>query len=110
MNATDEILCETCQISSGFTSADRRAIVVMVVLVSLALIACYTGVLWYTIRKRYIKKDDQEITIVQSNEAFEHNNDEPFEDFVQPIDENRQKTTESNQHVHFATEEQLIPV
>jgi len=110
MNTTDGIQCETCQISSGFTSTDRRAIIVMVVLVSLALISCYTGVLWYSIRKRFVRKQDDELTIVQKNEAFQHNDDDQFEEYVNPIPEDRRKTIEPNQHVQFSTENELIPV
>ncbi|CAF3626627.1 unnamed protein product [Rotaria socialis] len=47
--------CTICQTSHGFSSADRRAIIVMVVLTGVALILCYVAVLWYAIRTRFIR-------------------------------------------------------
>ncbi|CAF1141953.1 unnamed protein product [Rotaria magnacalcarata] len=45
--------CTICQTSHGFSSGDRRAVIVMVVLTGVALILCYVAVLWYAIRTRF---------------------------------------------------------
>lgn len=58
-------ICEFCQTSYGFSSADRRSIIVLVVLTSIALIACYIGVLWYAIRTRY--KPEDKLAIIPDN-------------------------------------------
>ena len=66
-------VCEICQISYGFSSADRRSIIVMVVLTAIALILCYIGVLWYAIRNRFVPEDKTPIIseTVHKNQAFD---------------------------------------
>jgi len=79
MNQTVDILsvpniCDTCQMTYGFSSAEIRSIIVMVVLVGIALILCYGGVLWYTIRTRFIP-DDKLIMMsenVHTNQAYDN--------------------------------------
>jgi hypothetical protein len=100
MNLTGDILCKTCQTTNGFSSADRRSIIVLVVLTSISLALCYAGVLWFAIRTRVISNINTNI-IVQNNEAF-HDEGEQFEEFVQPIDNTGRTTT--TQHVRIAVE------
>jgi len=93
MNQTVDILsishiCDTCQTSHGFSSAEIRSIIVMVVLVGIALISCYAGVLWYTIRTRIIPDDKLIIMAenVHTNPAYdneEHSGD--IEENIQNI-------------------------
>jgi hypothetical protein len=78
MNETSGIffisaICDICQISHGFSPADRRAIIVLVVLTGIALVLCYAGVLWYSIRTRYIP-DKLPIIVenVYANQAFDY--------------------------------------
>ncbi|CAF0826013.1 unnamed protein product [Adineta steineri] len=89
MNNTVDIssisaICTICQTSYGLTSADIRAIVVLVILTSIALVICYTGVLWFAIRTRFIpdKKAIIEEDVI-TNQAF--NYDEDIEENVQNI-------------------------
>lgn len=65
-------ICEICQISYGFSPADRRSIIVMVVLSGMALVLCYIGVLWYAIRTRFTSPEDlmMKSEHVHTNEAF----------------------------------------
>ena len=58
-------ICDICQISYGFSSADRRSIIVLVVLTGIALIACYIGVLYFAIRARY--KPEDKLAIIPDN-------------------------------------------
>ena len=70
----EDALCEICQISHGFNSSDRRAIIVMVVFVSIVVILCYTGVLWFSIRTRTIRPPRLEVPmeqIVHKNSTYE---------------------------------------
>lgn len=64
--------CKTCQISDGFSSTERRGIIVLVIFVSLALAGCFVGVLWYAIRTRTIIEPDQQLimTEMQRNDAY----------------------------------------
>ncbi len=66
-------ICEFCQTSYGFSSADQRSIIVLVVLTVIALILCYVGVLWYAIRTRFIPEDKLPIIpeTVHKNQAFD---------------------------------------
>jgi hypothetical protein len=91
MNQTLDIssvstICEICQTSYGFTSADRRSIIVMVVLTGIALLLCYVGVLWYAIRTRFIPVEKSVIAAenLHTNQAFNGNevDDEVFEENV----------------------------
>jgi hypothetical protein len=70
-------ICDICQASYGFSSAERRSIIVLVVLTGIALIACYIGVLWYAIRARY--KSEDKLTIISdqmnTNQAFDEENE-----------------------------------
>ena len=106
MNVTDVSRCETCQTSNGFSSADRRSIIIMVVLVSLALALCFVGVLWYAIRTRYRLPKETHI-MVHTNEVF-NNQEEEYEDYVRPIENIKRTTTMSSQQVRFAVENELI--
>jgi hypothetical protein len=89
MNKTVDILaeCIICQTSYGLSSADRRSIIVMVVLTAIALILCYTGVLWYAIRTRFIpdKNADMPLENIHTNQAYDENEmqDEDIEENVQ---------------------------
>ena len=70
-------ICNICQISYGFTAADQRAIIVMVVLTGIALILCYVGTLWFAIRTRFIS-DKTSVVIaenVHTNQVFDKNED-----------------------------------
>lgn len=97
MNTTNDTLsissiCEICQTSYGFSVADRRSIIVMVVLTGIALILCYVGVLWYSIRTRFIP-DDKLVLIPESiyvNPAF---NDNEVQD--EGIEENVKNTVDA---------------
>ncbi len=80
MNQTGDILsipsiCDFCQTSYGFSSADRRSIIVLVVLTGIALILCYVGVLWYAIRTRFIPEDKLPIIAdnIHTNQAYNEN-------------------------------------
>ena len=87
MNRTSPIqaVCDICQISYGLSSADRRAIIVMVVLAGIALILCYVGTLWFAIRTRFIPDEKSDIIVesVHTNEAF--NNNEDTEEYVSKV-------------------------
>ncbi len=87
-------ICEICQTKYGFSSADLRSIIVMVVFIGIALISCYIGVLWYSIRTRYISDDKLPIIVenVHTNEAFNHN-DEQDEDIEKNISTMADSTT-----------------
>lgn len=83
MNQTIDILsipsiCDICQISHGFSSAEQRSIIVFVVLTGIAFILCYVGVLWYAIRTRFIPEDKLPIITenVYKNQAFDNNEDQ----------------------------------
>lgn len=65
MNATNDISCNTCQTGSGFTSSDRQAIILMVILAATTLVFCYVGVLWFAIRTRF--KRDKNVLIRDNN-------------------------------------------
>jgi hypothetical protein len=71
-------ICDFCQTSYGFSSADQRSIIVLVVLTVIALILCYVGVLWYAIRTRFIPEDKLPIITenVYKNQAFDNNEDQ----------------------------------
>jgi len=105
MNITGDILCYTCQTSNGFTSAELRGIIVLVVIVSIVLILCYVGVLWFGIRSRFIsdKKSSNVIVdgFVHNNEAF--NNQE--EEYVELRDNTRRTTT--SEHVGVEVNNEL---
>ena len=78
MNKTVDVasihrLCVICQTSYGFSSADRRSIIILVVLVAIALLLCYVSVLWFAIRTRFICEPPPPIiavTNLQFNPAF----------------------------------------
>jgi hypothetical protein len=99
MNITGDILCYTCQTSNGFTSAEQRGIIVLVVIVSIVLILCYTGVLWFGIRSRFISDKKSSNVIVDgsmhNNEAF--NNED--EEYVELRDNTRRAITTTSEHV-----------
>ncbi|CAF2592489.1 unnamed protein product [Rotaria sp. Silwood2] len=111
MNVTGDIQCDICKTSYGFSSADRRAIIVMVVLAAIALLSCYVGVLWFAIRTRFKSSKNSNVidNTANKNEAF--NNDvENYDEFVQPIENIRNSLPQpitTTQHVHFATEKEL---
>jgi hypothetical protein len=98
MNQTVDILsipsiCDICQTSHGFSSADQRSIIVMVVLTGIALILCYIGVLWYAIRTRFTP-DEKLLIIVEdihTNEAF--SNDEKQDGDIEENVQNMVDTT-----------------
>lgn len=79
---TGEIRCENCLVTHGFSSGERRSIIVMVVLTGLALIACFVGILWFTIRTRFLPEKSVNV-IVQRNDVFQPDEDAP-EDYMQP--------------------------
>jgi hypothetical protein len=99
MNQTVDIssissVCTICQTSYGFSSADRRSIIVMVVLTGIPLILCYIGVLWYAIRTRFIPDDKKQLIIVDNiitNEAFD--DDEIKCEDIEENGENKVDTT-----------------
>ncbi|CAF0860093.1 unnamed protein product [Adineta ricciae] len=100
MNATDDIsiiygVCTSCQISYGFNSADRRAMIVLIVLAAVALVSCYVGVIWFTIRTRYIPEKAPLIPMenIVTNQAFDRNDGE--EDNVQVANNVSTPTTPS---------------
>jgi hypothetical protein len=109
MNITNDIQCIICSTNNGFSSADLRSIIVLVVLTSIALAVCYVGVLLYAIRTRFVPEKTSNV-IVHNNDAFK-NGEELYEDFVQPIDNSRQATTTTTpiQQVRFAVENELVP-
>jgi hypothetical protein len=79
----DKPICETCLTSHGFTAADRRAIILTVILTCIALALCYAGVLWFSIRARTVSQVRIELKTdnIHRNNAF---NDEQVDqtDFV----------------------------
>lgn len=72
------IVCATCEASNGFTSADLRALVIVVVFLAVALVGCYVGVLWFAIRTRLISADKSLIVLenVVTNQAFNEDEDD----------------------------------
>ena len=85
MNKTVDVgsvhgLCLNCQTSYGFSSADRRSIIILVVLATIALVLCYVSVLWFAIRTRFVPEPPPIITVtnVQFNAAF--NDRDEFDD------------------------------
>ena len=74
MNRTNDIQCKTCWTNYGLSSTDRRSIILMVVLTSIALVICYVSVLWFAIRTRYVPEKTVDV-IVHKNDVFEHDND-----------------------------------
>jgi hypothetical protein len=94
MNQTIDILsipsiCDICQISHGFSSAEQRSIIVFVVLTGIAFILCYVGVLWYAIRTRFIPEKPPIIPAnIYTNEAFNNGNvqDGDGDEYVQNMD------------------------
>jgi hypothetical protein len=90
MNVTSDAVCNTCQTSNGFSSAEQRSIIIMVVLASIILVLSYVGVLWYAIRTRFIS--DKYSSVVNNNEAFngeEEEHDQP----VQTMNNTRRTTS-----------------
>jgi hypothetical protein len=81
MNITNDIQCKICWTNNGFSSNDRRSIILMVVLTSIALIICYVTVLWYAIRTRFVPEKTADV-IVHKNDAFNHE-EESHEDYIQ---------------------------
>lgn len=81
-----QAICDICQTSYGFTAADHRAIIVMVVLTGVILIVCYTGVLWFAIRTRFIPVINSIIAseVVHQNSAFS-SDDVPNEDMKENV-------------------------
>lgn len=72
-----ERVCLICQTSYGFSSEDLRSIIVMVVLMGIALLLCYVGVLWFAIRTRFIPNPiDVVLQHVHTNEAFDDTEDD----------------------------------
>lgn len=71
--------CQTCQTSNGFSSGDRRSIIVLVVLVSIVLVLCYVGVLWVGFRTRTITRRQVQPVMKDThrNDAFD---EEPGDD------------------------------
>ena len=70
-------VCLICQTSHGFSSEDLRSIIVMVVLMGIALLLCYFGVLWFAIRTRFIPNPgDVVLQDVHTNEAFDDAEDD----------------------------------
>ena len=99
MNATIDTfskpaICEFCQISYGFSAADRRSIIVLVVLTGIALILCYVGVLWYAIRTRFIPEEKLPIIpeIIYANQTFD-NDEEQYGDLEMNIPNMVNQTT-----------------
>ena len=92
MNQTDGIqslqrVCAICQTSYGFSAADQRAIIVLVVFVAVILVGCYVGVLCFTIRTRFIP-DGKSLSMMENsvtNQAFNPDDDDE-EDDVQRVD------------------------
>lgn len=58
--------CLICQTSYGFNAADLRAIILIVVFAAIALIGCYTGVLWFACRTRFHAEKDENIEMNHS--------------------------------------------
>ncbi|CAF1127403.1 unnamed protein product [Rotaria sordida] len=110
MNVTGNIQCDICKTSHGFSSADQRAIIVMTVLVAIALVFCYVGVLWFAIRTRFkLSKNSNVIDhTMHKNETFNNDDEENFDEYVQPIENIRSPLppTTSTQHVYFKTEKE----
>ena len=83
MNKTVDValihgLCLNCQTSYGFSSADRRSIIILVVLAAIALLLCYVSVLWFAIRTRFISEPPPPIlavTNLQFNPTFNERNE-----------------------------------
>lgn len=88
MNTTGDVRCEICLLTHGFSSSERRSLIVMVVLTGLALIGCFVGIIWYGIRTRF-KREKLFETVAQNNEIFQPE-DDTFEDYVPPMDNPRQ--------------------
>ncbi|CAF0857507.1 unnamed protein product [Adineta ricciae] len=98
MNATGNIsilygVCTTCQISYGFSSADRRAMIVLIVFAAVALVSCYVSVIWFTIRTRYIPEKSLLIPMenIMTNQAFDRSDGE--EDSVRVVNNVSTPTT-----------------
>ncbi|CAF1374587.1 unnamed protein product [Rotaria sp. Silwood1] len=115
MNVTGDMPCDICKISYGFSSADRRAIIVMVVLTAIALVLCYVGVLWFAIRTRFKLSKNSNIidNNVNRNEAFNHE-EEHDDDYVQSMENIRNLSpiptptpTTTTKHVHFEQKKEL---
>lgn len=100
MNTTGDVRCENCLLSHGFSSAERRSIIVMVVLTGLALIACFVVILWYGIRTRFISEKTGNI-VVQNNDVYQPE-DDTLEDYNPPIDNPRQAATTTTTTLSFA--------
>jgi cell division septal protein FtsQ len=85
MNITTDVvpICSTCQTSNGFSSADQRSIILMVVLTSIALLGCYVGVIWYAALTRFVLDKSPQV-IAHSNETF-NTEEEQDDEFVQPV-------------------------
>jgi len=101
------MICETCQISNGFSAADRRSYITLLVFVCIALVSCYVGVLWFAIRTRFIP-DQTPITPkfdTHPNEAF-NNDEDDYDDYIQPIDTPRGARSQSTQRLYFEEESQ----
>ncbi|CAF1252229.1 unnamed protein product [Rotaria sp. Silwood1] len=73
-------ICHNCQTSYGLSSADRRSIIVMVVLTGVALILCYIGVLWFAIRTRFIPDEESLIALEHMHKNLAFNDDVKNED------------------------------
>ncbi len=106
MNITSNIQCKICSTNNGFSSADRRSIIVMVVLTSIALAICYVSVLWYATRTRFKSKKTPD-DIVYKNNAF-NNEEELYEDYVQSIDNPKQATTTQGVRLEVENEFALL--
>ncbi len=109
VNTTSDMICQTCQISNGFSAADRRSYITLVSFVCIALISCYIGVLWFAIRTRFIPDKTPKVTTMHTNEAFNNNNeDDDYDDYIQPIDNSRRGRSPSRQPIHFDEESQKM--
>jgi c-di-AMP phosphodiesterase-like protein len=80
-------LCIICQTSHGFSSADQRAIILMVILTGIVLVSCYVTVIWYAIRTRSIQ---QMVTNIQLNPTFDNH-----ETFEEKFDNSRHDTVDT---------------
>lgn len=103
MNTTEDIICEPCQTKNGFSSADQRSIILVVILTTIALVSCFISVLWYAFRTRTMPEIDTSIT-TNNNEAF-NDEDADYDDYARLIDNRKQST----RRLHFAEQDDRYP-
>ena len=96
MNNTNDTICNTCQTSNGFSSAEQRALIVLVVLIFMILISCFTGVLWFGFRTRTLPAVCTNVNIgnpTYNNELFNGDIEDDDAEYMQTRDYREKPTT-----------------